>query len=276
MSPSMSRGLSLAILLAGSSEFAGPLHAQQYLNVRLVDGSARNIPIQILRQIAFDESARNMNLTFFDATTQYLPIASIGCITSSEIAEGTLLPVEFGAFSAIVQGNEVVLSWETFTETKNYGFGVERRTESSRWEDICFIRGQGTSNSPTRYRYIDTPRKQGRLHYRLRQTDNDGTLSYVGELSIVISASVNPPLSQNYPNPFNPHTTIQYSVAQKAHVSIRIFDLLGREVGVVVDEIKDAGSYEVVFEGTGLSSGFYFCKLTTAGSTDVRKMTMMS
>jgi hypothetical protein len=68
-------------------------------------------------------------------------------------------------------------------------------------------------------------------------------------------------LRQNYPNPFNPSTTITYSVEKPGMVTIRVYDLLGREVGMPVNEKQSNGDHSVVFDAGGLSSGVYFCKM---------------
>ncbi len=84
-------------------------------------------------------------------------------------------------------------------------------------------------------------------------------------------------LEQNYPNPFNPVTKIKYSIPQNnINVKLAVFDLLGREVEVLVNEIKKAGEYELTFDGSSLSSGMYFYKIQ-AGSEfiDVKKMILV-
>jgi hypothetical protein len=68
-------------------------------------------------------------------------------------------------------------------------------------------------------------------------------------------------LSQNYPNPFNPSTKIKFSVPQSSNVIIKVFDILGSEIAVLVNEERPLGSYEVDFDATGLSSGVYFYRL---------------
>jgi hypothetical protein len=68
-------------------------------------------------------------------------------------------------------------------------------------------------------------------------------------------------LEQNFPNPFNPSTTIQFSIADPRFTILRVYDLLGREVAVLVDERKEAGVHAATFDGTGFSSGVYFYRM---------------
>ena len=73
-------------------------------------------------------------------------------------------------------------------------------------------------------------------------------------------------LGQNYPNPFNPGTTIPFTVGSAAHVSIGVFDLLGREVSRLLDADRPPGDHAVVFDGSGLASGMYVCRMTVTPS----------
>jgi hypothetical protein len=70
-------------------------------------------------------------------------------------------------------------------------------------------------------------------------------------------------LEQNYPNPFNPETVLQFDIPAVRHVSLIVYDLLGREVGVLVNELKTPGRYRVSFRPDGLASGVYFCRMRT-------------
>lgn len=79
-------------------------------------------------------------------------------------------------------------------------------------------------------------------------------------------------LSQNYPNPFNPSTDIKYQIPEAGLVSLKVYDLLGREVATLVDEHKTAGSYEVEFNVSELSSGVYFYKLRAGEYSNTKKM----
>ncbi len=82
-------------------------------------------------------------------------------------------------------------------------------------------------------------------------------------------------LSQNYPNPFNPRTTINYSIPKSNLVSLKVFDVLGREVVTLVNEFQATGTYEVSFDAGNISSGIYFYKLSTEGFTDTKRMVLI-
>lgn len=79
-------------------------------------------------------------------------------------------------------------------------------------------------------------------------------------------------LSQNYPNPFNPSTTILFRTTGRGHVRLTVFDLLGREVKTLVDDVVEAGEHAAVFKGEGYASGMYYYRLQAAGQSLVRKM----
>ena len=104
----------------------------------------------------------------------------------------------------------------------------------------------------------------------------------LGELTVIKNSSrgsISYILNQNYPNPFNPSTNIQYSIGSRQFVSLKVYDLLGREIATLVNEEKPAGSYEVEFsatgEGSSLTSGIYFYKLQAGDYTEVKKMIFM-
>jgi hypothetical protein len=79
-------------------------------------------------------------------------------------------------------------------------------------------------------------------------------------------------IKQNYPNPFNPITTIQYSIAERSYIVLRVYDMLGNEIEELVNEFKDPGNYSLRFEATKLAGGIYICKLQTADYSRTIKM----
>jgi hypothetical protein len=82
-------------------------------------------------------------------------------------------------------------------------------------------------------------------------------------------------LSQNYPNPFNPATVISYQIPKAGIVKLIVYDILGREVKVLVNESKPAGSYNVTFDGTSLASGLYLYRITSGNFTETKKMVLL-
>jgi len=79
-------------------------------------------------------------------------------------------------------------------------------------------------------------------------------------------------LHQNYPNPFNPTTVIKYSIPQQTFVSLKVYNILGKEVSVLVNEQKEAGVYEVEFNASNLSNGIYFYTLRAGNFVDTKKL----
>ena len=89
-------------------------------------------------------------------------------------------------------------------------------------------------------------------------------------------------LSQNYPNPFNPVTNIRFSIPKEGFVTLKVFDITGKEVRTLVNEDLHAGKYNVDFSGTDLASGVYFYRInvrqagsSTSGFSDVKKMILV-
>ncbi len=82
-------------------------------------------------------------------------------------------------------------------------------------------------------------------------------------------------LSQNYPNPFNPSTLISYQLPVNSHITMKVYDVIGREVATLVDEVKEAGSYEVKVDASRLSSGVYFYRMQAENYVEMKKMVLM-
>jgi hypothetical protein len=82
-------------------------------------------------------------------------------------------------------------------------------------------------------------------------------------------------LSQNYPNPFNPSTTISFDIPSGGHVTLKVYDLLGRDVATLVDRQMSPGSYEATFDAAGLPSGMYICRIVSGSYVGTRKMNLL-
>ncbi len=101
-----------------------------------------------------------------------------------------------------------------------------------------------------------------------------GTITVLGTTSV--NGKINNPLSyqlfQNYPNPFNPSTTIEYYIAEPSYISLKIYNILGVEITLLVSEIKPVGFFKASFSANKLASGVYFYRLQAGNFTEVKKM----
>ncbi len=211
--------------------------------------------------------------------TDYYSASASGFALSALLTEFGLgnngaLPVELTSFVVSVEKVGANLQWSTATEVNNYGFDIERKSKNS-WNKIGFVEGHGTTNSPQSYSYVDKS-AIGKATYRLKQIDRDGKIEYSKEVEVtIINAPKEFALAQNYPNPFNPSTVISYQIPVNGHVSVTIYDALGREVALLVNETKVAGNYSVTFDASKLSSGIYFAKLQSGDKAQLNKMMYM-
>jgi hypothetical protein len=82
-------------------------------------------------------------------------------------------------------------------------------------------------------------------------------------------------LAQNYPNPFNPSTAINYTIGAKAHVTLKVFNVIGQEVATLVNESMNPGSYSATFSASNFSSGVYFYTLTAGNFIQTNKMVLL-
>ncbi|MCK5148128.1 T9SS type A sorting domain-containing protein, partial [bacterium] len=106
----------------------------------------------------------------------------------------------------------------------------------------------------------------------------DGTVRLFGQTDVGSGPSGIPQsfaLHQNYPNPFNPETIISYDVPQSIRVQLTVYNTQGREVCIMVDEIKSAGIHQSVFDGKYLSSGVYICRFQAGKKVFIKKMLLL-
>jgi hypothetical protein len=186
------------------------------------------------------------------------------------------LPVELASFTSSVNGNNVMLNWNTVSEENNSGFEIERSSFGNGWKKVGFVNGKGTTNIAQNYSFTDNGLNSGRYLYRLKQIDYNGNYKYYDlQNEVVIGVPQKFALMQNYPNPFNPTTKINYEIPVNGFVALKIFDISGREVMQLVNQVQQAGYYAVVFNAAGLSSGTYFYKLSTDKFNAVKKMVVI-
>ncbi len=173
------------------------------------------------------------------------------------------------SFSSAVNRNNVSLNWSTSTETNNSGFDIERKLiGSTDWIKAGSVAGSGTTSEVRNYTFSERA-STGNYNYRLKQIDFNGNHAYFSLINeVIVGVPSEYALSQNYPNPFNPTTKIDYDLPYDGKVSITLYDLTGREVSKLVNEVKTAGYHTVQFNGSNLSSGMYFFRISAEGNNN--------
>jgi len=191
------------------------------------------------------------------------------------------LPVLLSQFTYRINLRDIILNWVTASEINNAGFEVQRAVNSQQasgnWEKIGFVTGKGTTNTQTSYTFTDTKLNAGKYQYRLKQIDNNGNFEYHNLNGIVeVGLPTKYTLSQNYPNPFNPTTKIDFALPNDSKVSIKIYDITGREVmNIMNNEQKTAGYYTININPSMLSSGIYFYRMISGKFIETKKMAIV-
>jgi hypothetical protein len=200
----------------------------------------------------------------------------------------TPVPIQLAGLDVhAISDQQVLLTWKTLSEINNSGFEVQRKgigDPAFVSLEGAFVPGNGTTLVQHDYTYIDKSVTPGTWLYRLKQIDMDGTVSYSKAVQVSVATTgfereTLPPtafgLMQNYPNPFNPVTSIGYTIGVVSRVRLAVYDLLGQQVAILVDEMKEPGTYTATFDGTGLASGLYVYKLISGGFSESRKMVLV-
>ena len=202
----------------------------------------------------------------------FMPLPSGGFL-----AQNGPLPVNMNYFTYSINKNNVNLKWETSNEINNSGFEIQRmKTGVQNWAVIGWVKGNGTTNHPEDYTFDDNNLQKVNYQYRLRQVDYNGNFEYHALAGIVnVGAPIGFNVSQNYPNPSNPKTKIDYQIPFDGKVMLKVYDIAGREVATLVNEVKEAGYYTAEFDGTNLASGVYFYKIIAGDFVEVKKMILL-
>lgn len=183
------------------------------------------------------------------------------------------LPVEWGAFTAVGDGQRVQLDWTTTMEENIAGFTVQRgqRTgkgrDNMRWEDAAAVRPNGNA-AGSQYRHIDTPPYSGQpWFYRIQETDINGLTSFSEVIAVEIAGPDKAQLNRVYPNPSATNVRFGYYAPQALDVRVALFDLSGRKAYQGEQSHSQAGNYELTANVTDLPDGIYLYTLAVGTST---------
>ena len=193
---------------------------------------------------------------------------------SSQFSDPQWLKVDLGAVYNI---DNVSISWEAAYATE---FEVLVSKDGSNWQAAQHVtNGTGGLNilpvsMPARYVEIYGIKRATQWGYSIYELG-----VYVSDTTTGVEKPLRIPgkylLNNNFPNPFNPTTAISYQLSAVSHVTLTIYDVLGREVATLVDRRENAGYYTVKFDGSQLASGVYFYRLTAGNYNSVKKMMLV-
>ncbi len=179
---------------------------------------------------------------------------------------GTIIPA---------QGFYVIITDTADFAGDNSGFGLSSNGETVWLEDaagnlIDNVTFPSMALTQTYGRYPD-----GSSNWQLLDYITRGAPNSITSIEDNTNLNLDFKLEQNYPNPFNPITTITYKIGKQSLVTLKVFDILGKEVTTLVNEVKSPGSYIIKFDGNELSSGIYFYELKTENFTSIKKLMLM-
>lgn len=223
------------------------------------------------------ENSPNLSTCEVQSICNYLAIPSNpatingnagGCLSRTEVETAcSALPVELISFTANFQDHRVTLQWKTASETNNHGFQLQKSNDGSRWNDLVFIEGQGTSNISNEYKYMDTQPYNGENYYRLKQVDFDGAFEY----SEVVSARLD--LAPNniiiHPNPVSNFLTIH--LPESTDTQNEIMQIKNMN-GQILKEIASSFNSELLIDVSTLPSGVYLIQVNHTLSSKFVKM----
>ena len=137
------------------------------------------------------------------------------------------------------------------------------------------MNGKGTTFAPQSYSFNDAVAEAGKYLYRLKQIDRDGRFVFSKEIEATVAFKpADYMLAQNYPNPFNPTTVISSQLPVNSYVTLKVYDVLGREVATLIDNDLPAGEYSIPFDGKDLSSGVYIYCLRAENFVQTKQMVL--
>ena len=195
---------------------------------------------------------------------------------------GGPLPVTFGEISAFREFDDVVISWETFFESNNSGYYVQRGTPSDElevggffWEEIGFVPGSSWSQERHKYNYVDPMPPSGVAVYRIRQLDFDGFSTYSDNVAIFEAGGLRNELLSVYPNPSNGTFNFAYRVKDNQEARLEIYSISGSLVtsSVLSDGVSGVTSQQISLEGQ--EAGIYLYRLRIGDDIFNGKITLL-
>jgi hypothetical protein len=265
----------LKIILVGSLLLGvgtAPLHAQT----------------AVLQASAFGSGAGVAATGAHQVRSTVGPTASPSVLGTADVLHGvgfwfavrstdTVLPVEWTDFAARADGEAVLLTWRTASETNNAGFAVEQhQAADGTWRSVGFVEGAGTTTEPQRYRYRVADPGLGAHRFRLRQVDLDGAFAYSEEVEVAVALAEPFRVSPVYPNPVAGWAAVDVAVREGQPIRAELYDLLGRRVATVHDgPVAPNRALRMTVDGRALASGMYLLHVAGPDFAVTRRLTIV-
>lgn len=176
------------------------------------------------------------------------------------------LPIELEQFGAVMAGEDILLTWQTASETNNAGFEVQHRAgraetpapQPDAYTTLGFVDGHGTTSQAQSYTWRIANADPGWHRFRLKQVDLDGSFAYSPVVEVFVDLPTAYVLSEAYPNPFNPQTQFTLTLKQAQQVRIAVYNALGQEVALLHEGLLGASEpHRFTFTAGTLPSGTY-------------------
>ncbi len=268
-------------------------------NERVLSTAVKSTKKVEFQYIKVEIKVRNRRITT-EPTVALFQISPNSCDTDSK-KQGEIetycvqfvedpVAVKLSSFNATRTADGIKLEWKVEREVNHAGYNIYRSKNKEsgyiKINDALINAWDGFSAFDGNYEYTDNV--DGDFYYKLEAVDVDGSTQmfcpYTVQSATGVADKLEMPetfeLKQNYPNPFNPTTTISFSLAERTNVNITIFDITGRVVTTLVDEVMDAGAHNLVWNavnnfGEPLATGVYFYTMKTENFTATKSMTIM-
>jgi len=181
--------------------------------------------------------------------------------------------------------HSISLVWQSNIEPdiSSYEISRENVSKENKWEVIGSTKETSFIDNSVYYTSY-----RGAVNYKIRAKDKQNLYSVYSDIQTMniepyrkitnadeINSIKEYKLNQNYPNPFNPSTTIKYSIPKSSLVTLKVYDILGKEIATLVNEEKTAGNYQVEFNAANLPSGVFFYRIQAGSFNQVRKMLLI-
>ena len=186
--------------------------------------------------------------------------------------------IDFGA-TWDSSGNQVKVTWGVNSEISINRYGIERSLDGIQFEEVGLVTAIGNTDTTQRYSYYDNIGALVTVQYRIRQYTNDGAQETTPNINFTLLGVGNDHFSpwsfrlqQNYPNPFNPTTTIMFQIPVAQRTTLKVFDILGREISTLIDDELSAGDHIVTWDSSIVATGVYFYRLQSGNFSGTKKM----